>query len=93
MPRDRPNPWTDLSEFMRTRLRLILTLAAKDWSIFWSDRRAAALCFAVPIVLASAFGMIFHHGPGQTGSPKLPLCWASRILPCKKSSFSAIFAL
>ena len=41
------------------RLTLILNLAAKDWRLFWADRRAALLCFAVPIVLASAFGLIF----------------------------------
>src|ERR1700721_4383092 len=39
----------------------ILTLAGKDWRLFWADRRAAVLCFLVPIVLASAFGMIFHR--------------------------------
>ena len=35
------------------------TLAAKDWRLFWADRRAAVLCFVVPVVLASAFGLIF----------------------------------
>jgi len=42
-------------------LSTILTLTGKDWRLFWADRRAAVLCFLVPIVLASAFGMIFHR--------------------------------
>ncbi|HEV3384745.1 MAG TPA: ABC transporter permease [Gemmata sp.] len=42
-------------------LSTILTLAGKDWRLFWADRRAAVLCFLVPIALASAFGMIFHR--------------------------------
>jgi ABC-2 type transport system permease protein len=58
---------------MPAALSLILTLAAKDWRLFLSDRRAAALCFAVPVVLASAFGLVFHKAPGQGGTPKLPL--------------------
>lgn len=58
---------------MPARLNLILALAVKDWSLFFADRRAAALCFAVPIVLASAFGMIFHKAPGRAGAPRLPL--------------------
>lgn len=52
-------------------MALILTLAAKDWSLFWSDRRTALLCFLVPIVLASGFGMIFDRAEGE--SPRLPL--------------------
>lgn len=56
-----------------SRLGLILTLAAKDWRLFWSDRRAALLCFVVPVVLASAFGMIFHR-PTPTAAPsRLPV--------------------
>ena len=39
-------------------------LAGKDWRLFWADRRAAALCFLVPVVLASAFGLIFAR-PAQ----------------------------
>ncbi len=56
-----------------SRLRLILALAAKDWSLFWADRRAAALAFVVPIVLASAFGLVFHTTGGRSGTPQLPL--------------------
>lgn len=57
-----------------SRSSLILTLAAKDWRLFWADRRAAILSFAVPIILASAFGLIFHR-PTTTASPsaKLPV--------------------
>ena len=54
-------------------LRLVATLATKDWNLFWADRRAALLGFAVPIVLASAFGLIFHKGPAVGSAPKLPL--------------------
>jgi ABC-2 type transport system permease protein len=59
-----------------SRLRLTLTLAAKDWRLFWADRRAAVLCFVVPVVLASAFGLIFnrpelHAGAGPSTLPVL----------------------
>jgi ABC-2 type transport system permease protein len=58
---------------MPPKLSLILALAAKDWRLFLADRRAAVLCFAVPIVLASAFGIVFHRGAGHAGAPRLPL--------------------
>ncbi len=55
------------------KLSRIAVLAAKDWSLFWSDRRAAFLCFLVPVLLASAFGIIFDR-PQSTGTAvKLPL--------------------
>ena len=44
-----------------TSSRTILTLVGKDWRLFWADRRAAILCFLVPVILASAFGIIFHR--------------------------------
>lgn len=56
-----------------SRLRVILALAAKDWSLFWADRRAALLAFAVPIILASAFGLVFHKAAGRSNAPTLPL--------------------
>jgi ABC-2 type transport system permease protein len=57
-----------------SRTGLILTLAAKDWRLFWADRRSAALCFIVPIVLASTFGMIFHRPASNHSAPaKLPV--------------------
>lgn len=55
------------------RLSLILTLAQKDWWLFWSDKRAAGLCFAVPIILAASFGMVFHKPPGSSNAPTLPI--------------------
>ncbi|MFO0848971.1 MAG: ABC transporter permease [Gemmataceae bacterium] len=58
---------------MRHHLALVLALAAKDWRLFLADRRAAALCFLVPIVLASGFGLVFDRPAGQTAAPKLPL--------------------
>jgi len=58
---------------VRRYLSLILALAAKDVRVFLADRRAAALSFAVPIVLASAFGLIFHKTPGQSAAPQLPI--------------------
>jgi ABC-2 type transport system permease protein len=44
--------------------RLVLELARKDLLLFLADRRGAALCFGVPILLASAFGAIFHRPDG-----------------------------
>ncbi|MGL4552883.1 MAG: ABC transporter permease [Gemmataceae bacterium] len=47
--------------------RLAWELARKDLALFAADRRGMLLCFAVPVLLASAFGAIFHQpadGPG-----------------------------
>jgi ABC-2 type transport system permease protein len=55
-----------------SRSSLVLALVAKDWRLFWSDRRAALLCFVVPVILASAFGIIFHR-PAPTTQTKLPM--------------------
>ncbi len=58
---------------MTSRLGLILTLAQKDWRLFWADRRAALLCFVVPIVLASAFGLIFNQPTQALTETRLPI--------------------
>ena len=50
--------------------RLAWELARKDLKLFFADRRGAALCFAVPVLLASAFGAIFHR---PAGAVRLPL--------------------
>jgi ABC-2 type transport system permease protein len=55
-----------------SKLSLTLALARKDWRLFWADRRAALLCFVVPIVLAATFGTIFHR-PTADASAKLPV--------------------
>src|SRR5262249_43295736 len=47
--------------------RLVWELARKDLQLFAADRRGMALCFAVPIVLASAFGAIFHRPDATSG--------------------------
>ena len=56
-----------------TLLHLVLVLAGKDCRLFWSDRRAAVLGFAVPIVLASAFGMIFVRQTEARTATRLPV--------------------
>src|SRR4030095_10301636 len=48
-----------------SKFSLTLSLARKDWRLFWADRRAALMCFVVPVVLASAFGLIFHRPPTE----------------------------
>ena len=55
------------------RWRLLLTLAGKDWRLFGADRRAAALGFVVPIVLASAFGLIFARPTEEKTATRLPV--------------------
>ncbi|VTR99859.1 ABC-2 type transporter OS=Fimbriimonas ginsengisoli Gsoil 348 GN=OP10G_4703 PE=4 SV=1: ABC2_membrane_3 [Gemmata massiliana] len=57
---------------MRSKVSLALVLARKDWWLFWADRRAAALCFIVPVLLASAFGTIFSRPVSGTAT-KLPV--------------------
>jgi ABC-2 type transport system permease protein len=55
------------------RLKLVLAVAGKDWRLFWADRRAAALSFLVPVVLASAFGLIFARPAADRAAPRLPV--------------------
>ncbi|MBP3959679.1 ABC transporter permease [Gemmata sp. G18] len=57
---------------MRSKVSLALVLARKDWWLFWADRRAAALCFIVPVLLASVFGTIFSR-PTSGAATKLPV--------------------
>jgi ABC-2 type transport system permease protein len=54
-------------------LSLTLSLARKDWRLFWADRRAAALGFVVPVVLASAFGLIFNRPAADAAHARLPV--------------------
>jgi ABC-2 type transport system permease protein len=49
--------------------RLAWDLARKDLKLFLADRRGAALCFGIPIVLASVFGLIFHRPAGTDLRP------------------------
>lgn len=56
-----------------SRFQLVVTLARKDWLLFWADRRAAVLCFLVPVVLASAFGLIFHRPATNPAGMTLPV--------------------
>ena len=58
---------------MRRQLNAILAVAGKDWQLFFADKRAALLGFAVPIVLASAFGLIFARPTDKAAAVKLPL--------------------
>src|SRR5947199_10127148 len=57
---------------MTARARLVWELARKDLKLFLADRRGAVLCFAVPVLLASAFGAVFHR-PAGGGDIRLPL--------------------
>lgn len=54
-------------------LSLTLSLARKDWRLFWADRRAAALGFVVPVALASAFGLIFNRPAADAEHARLPV--------------------
>jgi ABC-2 type transport system permease protein len=54
-------------------IRTVLTLAIKDWRVFFADRRAALMSFLVPVVLASVFGMLFDKPTSNSSNLKLPL--------------------
>lgn len=56
-----------------TWLRLLWELLRKDLRLFLADRPSAVLCFAVPIVLASAFGAVFQRPARSYQLPRLPL--------------------
>ncbi|MFO0880059.1 MAG: ABC transporter permease [Gemmataceae bacterium] len=51
--------------------RQVWELTRKDLLIFLADRRGMLLCFAVPILLASAFGAIFHRSEDQPARPRV----------------------
>ena len=53
---------------MRRTCGLVVAVARKDSLLFFADRRAALLCFAVPILLATAFGLIFDRPSERIGS-------------------------
>jgi ABC-2 type transport system permease protein len=51
-----------------------VALVGKDLQLFFSDRRAVILTFAVPIAIASFFGSIFGGGSGEEREPaKIPV--------------------
>ena len=58
---------------MRGQLRLVAWLAVKDWRLFLSDRRAALMCFAIPVILASGFGAVFKRPTSSSGAVRLPV--------------------
>jgi ABC-2 type transport system permease protein len=62
---------------VRRQLSLIVTLAVKDWTLFLSDKRGALLAFVVPVVLASAFGLIFARPSDRAATVKLQLMVAA----------------
>jgi ABC-2 type transport system permease protein len=54
--------------------RILYALIIKDWLLFWSDRRTFFFSFLVPIILASAFGLVFERpAPGTASYPRLPV--------------------
>ena len=59
-------------------LAAFLALVRKDLQLFFSDRRAVILTFAVPIAIASFFGSIFR-GSGDNSEPaKIPIAIVDR---------------
>src|SRR5262245_58894255 len=53
--------------------RQIVAMVRKDLQLFFSDRRAVIMSFAVPIAIASFFGSIFS-GPTRNSEPaKIPI--------------------
>jgi ABC-2 type transport system permease protein len=49
-------------------LNTLVAMVRKDLQLFFSDRRAVIMSFAVPIAIASFFGSIFS-GPGNNSEP------------------------
>src|SRR6185295_11856545 len=60
-------------------LGAFVALVRKDLQLFFSDRRAVILTFAVPIAIASFFGSIFRGGGGDALEPaKIPIAIVDR---------------
>jgi ABC-2 type transport system permease protein len=61
------------------RLAAFVALVRKDLQLFFSDRRAVILTFAVPIAIASFFGSIFSGGGDSDSEPaKIPIAIVDR---------------
>ncbi len=58
---------------MKHNLLILYALVVKDLTLFLADRRGALLAFLVPIVLASAFGLIFARPGNSATQIRLPL--------------------
>ena len=55
-------------------LGAFVALVRKDLQLFFSDRRAVILTFAVPIAIASFFGSIFRGGGDDDAEPaRIPI--------------------
>jgi ABC-2 type transport system permease protein len=48
-------------------------LVRKDLQLFFADRRAVLMAFAVPIAIASFFGSLFSGGAGSGGTARIPV--------------------
>ena len=60
-------------------LAAFVALVRKDLQLFFSDRRAVILSFAVPIAIASFFGSIFTGGGGDDAeAAKIPIAIVDR---------------
>ncbi len=55
-----------------------VALVRKDLQLFFSDRRAVILSFAVPIAIASFFGSIFRGGDDNAEPAKIPIAIVDR---------------
>jgi ABC-2 type transport system permease protein len=57
----------------------LFALVRKDLQLFFSDRRAVVLTFAVPIAIASFFGSIFRGGGGNDAeAARIPIAIVDR---------------
>lgn len=70
---------------LKQQLNLLWILALKDIQLFLADRKAAALCFLVPIILASGFGYVFSK-PLQNEEVKLPSWLFAKITALSQSN-------
>jgi ABC-2 type transport system permease protein len=59
-------------------LTAFLALVRKDLQLFFGDRRAVILTFAVPIAIASFFGSIFRGGGDNDEPAKIPIAIVDR---------------
>jgi ABC-2 type transport system permease protein len=59
-------------------LAAFVALVRKDLQLFFSDRRAVILTFAVPIAIASFFGSIFRGGGDNSEPAKIPIAIVDR---------------